>query len=139
LKELKAREHDYQESFVETADVMSASRDNLKVPVDKPIMEGGTSAEVLSVLNWILSNSSGHNLLSMIAKYCLIDGSQGFIYDRNIESDSPFEGCDEMYFRNRVGEGYTMFNPAVLRYAIIPAITDEINTIRDEIMKGDVK
>lgn len=139
LKELKSREYDYQESFVETADVMSASRDNLKVPIDKPIMEGSTTAEVLFILNWILSNNSGHNLLSMIAKYCLVDASQGLIYDRYIESDSPLEECEEVYFKNRIGEGYTMFNPAVLRYALIPAITDEISSIRDQILKGEMK
>jgi len=137
LKEMKQRENDYQGSFVEVAEAMANSMDDLKVSPDKPVVEGGTSGEVLFMVNWLLSNTSGHNLLSMLAKYCLTESSQCFRYDSLSDQPYPLEEINEIYYKNRVGEGWTMFNPAVLRYALIPAINDEINTIRKEIVKGD--
>ena len=139
LKGIKAHEHDYQASFVDASKDYIYDTEVCKVQPDKPITEGGSTDEVLFILNWILSHKSGQNLLSLISKYCLVDGSQGWKFAGYIDSDFPFIECDEVYYKNRVGEGYTMFNPAVLRYALIPAITDQVNTMRDEILKGDVK
>ena len=139
LKEIKSQENDYQTSFVDAAEEYIYNPETCQIPPDKPITEGGSSEEVLFILNWILSHDSGHDLLYMIAKYCLVDSSQSLVYDRYSEAPFPYEECDEMYFKNRVGEGYTMFNPAILRYALIPAITDQVNAIRTEIVKGDAK
>ncbi len=139
LKQLNNRQLDYQTSFVETAEEMAPDIGKLKIPLDTPIIEGGTPAEVLFFLNWILSHEIGQDLLSLLSKYCTIDNSQGYVYDKtNNDIDSyPVEECDELYFRNHVGEGWTTINPAVLRYALIPAITDLLNSVRIEIQKED--
>lgn len=132
LKKIKSREVDFQESFVES--VGEAGEDS------RFITEGGTTEEVLYILNWILSHSSGINLLSLLSKYCLIDASQAFRFNPSIpcvpgETYDPMEELEEVYFENRVGDRWTQINPSILRYALIPAITDVINIIKDEISK----
>lgn len=141
LKDLKSRESDYQESFVEISNTLSDNPDRLSVPEDKPITEGGTTDEQLFIINWLLSHDRGRYLFSMIAKYCLTSMSQCWVcnpnenYDPEEPSDS-MEECNEIYYKKRIGEGWVLFNPAVLRYALIPSITDEINQIRNEIIEG---
>lgn len=140
LKDINQRRGDYQESFIETAETMV---NNPKQPItkDQPVTDGGTTEEILFILNWMLSKELGHNLLSLIAKYCLLDTSQGWIFSSSCSYDTdepfdPMEECDEIYFRNRVGEGWTAVNPGILRYALIQAVTANINKMRKEIIKG---
>lgn len=140
LKEIKSREYDYQESFVDKAedyiyDPVLAKQSGISF--DTPYVEGGTTDEILFIVNWLLSHTFGHNLLSMIAKYCLMDSSRCWLFDDYSESSFPSAECNELYYKNRVGEGWTMINPGILRYALIPAITDSINKIREEITKGE--
>lgn len=144
LKDIKSREFDYQESFIDKADDYIYDAESAKqsgITVDTPIVEGGTTDEILFIVNWLLSNPSGHALLSMIAKYCLIDSSQAWLYDYGADNDNPFPftECDEIHFKNRFGEGWKTVNPGILRYALIPAITDKVNKIRDEISKEVIK
>lgn len=138
LVETKSHEDDYQESFIDKAEDFTQNHGKLSgIPSDAPYVDGCKSDEIMFIINWLLSHSSGHKLLSSIAKYVLVDSSQCLLYDYNADCESiyPYIECDEIYYKKRIGEGLVGVDPAILRYALIATINNEIDRIRDEIGK----
>lgn len=94
-------------------------------------IEAEWSSVLIKIINYLLSNQNGWELLSLLYKYCSVDYHHAFF------EDTPMRWLNEIRFVS-FEEPVTHISIPVelMRFSLFKAIENKIDEIRDEIRKG---